>query len=412
MNVNSPFLKTKKIGSVLLIALSLSCVSFVQAGVNDQAKRMHERLTGVPPSDAVLATMVVQLNAGNGVAAAEIAMQNVYFYNSTLKNFATPWTDSQRSVLGDLNDYSATVIGIIRDDFDFRRALYDDILYTAGNNVATAYSKTDNIHYQEIESGFIDMSNPAQLVATTQSSAQTLGLPANKTAGVLTTRQSGKAFLDMGSNRRLFEYTILNHLCISLEDANDITRTPDRIGQDVSRSPGGDSSVYLNTCIGCHTGMDPMIQAFAYFNYNSDAEDTVVPLKDQLVYEAGIVQAKYLQNAGVFPFGYVTINDDWENYWRAGKNALLGWAWKEEPNPAVGGVFGKGTGPKSLGREFAYSKAFATCQVKKVFETVCLRPASSPADRTEISRITDVFDASTYKLKTVFAETANYCKGN
>jgi hypothetical protein len=412
MNVNKTFLTTKKISSAVLMVLTMSCVSFVQAGVNDQAKRIHERLTGVPPSDAVLASMVVQLNAGDGVSAAQIAMQNTFFYNSTLKNFITPWTDSQRSILGDLNDYTATAIGLIRDDFDFRRVLYDDILYTAAGNVPTAYSKTDNDHFVEIESNFIDMSNPAMLVQTTQSSAATLGLPTAYTAGVLTTRQSGKAFLDMGTNRRLFEYTILNHLCISLEDANDITLTPDRIRQDVSRNPGGDSSIYLNTCMGCHTGMDPMIQAFANFNYNTDVDDTVVPLKNQLVYEAGVIQAKYTQNSGVFPFGFVTTNDEWENYWRTGKNSLLGWAWKEEPNPAINGSFGRGVGPKSMGREFAYSKAFASCQVTKVFETVCLRSPSSPADRTEISRITDVFDASTYKMKTVFAETANYCKGN
>ncbi len=411
MDVKKTFLTTKKISSAVLMVLGISCVSFAQAAASDQAKRMHERLAGVPPTDAVLASMVTQINAGDGVAAAQIAMQNSFFYNSTLKNFVMPWTDSQRSVLGDLNDYVATVVGVVRDDLDFRRILYDDILYTAAGNVATAYSKTDNIHYTEIESNFVDMKDPAQLVATTQSSAATLGLPAADTAGVLTTRQSAKAFMDAGTNRRLFEYTILNHLCISIEDANDITRTPDRIRQDVSRSPGGDSSVYLNTCIGCHTGMDPMIQAFAYYNYNSDPDITTIP-QDQLVFEQGVVQSKYLQESGVFPFGYVTTNSDWENYWRAGQNAALGWAWKEEPNPAVGGVFGKGTGAKSLGREFAYSKAFASCQVEKVFETVCLRAPSSPADRTEVSRITDVFDASTYNLKTVFAETANYCKGN
>ncbi len=402
MNVNRTFLTTKKISSALLVVISMSCLSFVHAGVNDQAKRIHERLTGVPPTAAVLATMVTQLNANNGVGAAQIAMNNPFFYNSTLKNFATPWTNVERSVLGEFNDYTATVIGLIRDDDDFRKVLYDDVIYTIP--ALGAYDQTSNAHYLNAVSTGVDLQTG--LVRGAQSSF--MPLTPLQTAGVLTTRQSGKAFLDMGTNRRLFEYTILNHLCISIEDANDITRTPDRVRQDVSRNPGGDSSVYLNTCIGCHTGMDPMIQAFAYYNYNSDAEDTVVALKDQMVFQAGIVQAKYTQNSGVFPFGYVTPNDNWENYWRAGQNAALGWAWKAEPNAQVG----KGTGAKSMGREFAYSKAFASCQVKKVFETVCLRPPSSPADRSEITRITNVFDASTYKMKTVFAETANYCKGN
>jgi len=409
MNVKKTFLTTTKIGSAALMVLSMSCISFVHAGVEEQAKRIHERIAGVPPTANVLALMLTELNgAGGGVAAARIAMDNVdnsSFYNSTLKNFITPWTNSERSNIDALNDYTATAIGIIRDDLDFRTVLYDDIIYTAAGNVATAYSATDNIHYEEIESTFLDMKDPTKLVRTTQSTVT--GLPAGDTAGVLTVRQSGKAFLDMGTNRRLYEYTLLNHLCISLEDANDITRTPDRIRQDVSRNPGGDSSVYLNTCIGCHTGMDPMIQAFAYYNYNSDDENLAIPL-DQMVFEANTVQSKYTQNSGVFPFGYITTNNSWENYWRTGKNSLLGWAWKTEPNALAG----KGTGAKSMGREFAYSKAFASCQVKKVFETVCLRPPSSPTDRAEIDRITDVFDASTYQLKTVFAETANYCKGS
>ena len=51
----------------------------------------------------------------------------------------------------------------------------------------------------------------------------------------------------------------------------DTTRPPDRIRQDVARSPGGDSRLFLNNCVGCHSGMDPMAQAFAYYNFNGIA---------------------------------------------------------------------------------------------------------------------------------------------
>ena len=49
----------------------------------------------------------------------------------TLKNFASPWTNRDQSVFVPLNDYSATVIGIIRDERDFREILSGDILYDA-----------------------------------------------------------------------------------------------------------------------------------------------------------------------------------------------------------------------------------------------------------------------------------------
>ena len=66
----------------------------------------------------------------------------------------------------------------------------------------------------------------------------------------------------------MFRFTLLNHLCRDMEQMHDTTRPPDRIRQDVTRSPGGDSSVFLNNCIGCHSGMDPMAQAFAYYDFD------------------------------------------------------------------------------------------------------------------------------------------------
>ncbi len=45
-----------------------------------------------------------------------------------------------------------------------------------------------------------------------------------------------------GTNRRMFRFTMMNHLCADLQTIPDTTRPPDRIRQDVTRSPGGDSS--------------------------------------------------------------------------------------------------------------------------------------------------------------------------
>ena len=52
------------------------------------------------------------------------------FYNITLKNFAMPWTNRDQTVFAPLNDYMATVIGMVRDDVAFSTALSADILYT------------------------------------------------------------------------------------------------------------------------------------------------------------------------------------------------------------------------------------------------------------------------------------------
>jgi len=66
----------------------------------------------------------------------------------------------------------------------------------------------------------------------------------------------------------------------------------------------------------------------------------------------------------------------------------------------------------SLGEELAGSRAFAACQVKKAFRTVCLRVPGNAADRGQVDTIVDDFIASNYNMKTVFAQTAAYCMGD
>ncbi|MGH8196206.1 MAG: hypothetical protein ACREQ8_17685, partial [Woeseiaceae bacterium] len=185
----------------------------------------------------------------------------------------------------------------------------------------------------------------------------------------------------------------MNHLCRDLEQVQDTSRPPDRIRQDVSRSPGGDSRIFLNNCIGCHSGMDPMAQAFAYYNFNET--------NGSIEYTPGQVQPKYFNNDANFPFGYRTPDDHWDNYWREGQNRFLGW---DQSRP------GSGNGAKSLGEELAASDAFASCQVKKVFRAVCLRAPEDAADRTRIAQMTSMFQTN-YSMKQTFAEAAVYCMG-
>ena len=59
----------------------------------------------------------------------------------------TPWTNEEQTVFAPLNDYTATVIGIVRDEYDFRRILTDDILYT-GNAILPVYAPDSNAHYE------------------------------------------------------------------------------------------------------------------------------------------------------------------------------------------------------------------------------------------------------------------------
>ena len=403
-------LSASKLSISLLVAASVVSTG-AYAGAREQAKRIHDRIAGVPASQTVLNSMESDINGVGGrtaVDAAFTAMQNPSFYNVTLKNMAAPWTNRDQAVFVPLNDYTATFIGMVRDNVPFNTALSADIIYTGSTSGVPAYSNSSNAHYEALENQGANLFT--DLVQGTQSSVT--GLEASATAGLVTTRAAAKAFFIAGTNRAMFRFTMLNHMCRDMEQLKDTTRSADRIRQDVSRSPGGDSRIFLNNCIGCHTGMDPLAGAYAYYNYNFDPDADPEGNNGRLTYNsAGTtdpvtgtrVHSKYFNNNDNFRPGFITTDDSWINYWRAGQNKLLNW----DTN-----LPGSGNGAKSMGQELGNSEAFARCQVEKVFRTVCLRGPANATDRTQIDNMVTSFIGNNYNLKRPFAESAVYCSGS
>ncbi len=389
-------------------ATTLILSATASAGPREQAKRIHDRLAGVPASATVLDEMTTLIQGGDVRTAAFMAMDTPTFYNVTLKNWVSPWTNEESDIFVPLNDYTATVIGVARDDVDFRQILSGDILYVGNSNLGLPpYANNNNAHYEALEQQNIDLQ--ANLVASTQSSVT--GMPPQATAGVMTTRAAARSFFKDGTNRAMFRFTLINHMCTDLEGVKDISRVPDRIRQDVSRSPGGDSRIFINSCVGCHSGMDPLAQSFAYYEYEYDVESDPDGNNGFLAYnDAGEldpvtgsrVTEKHRINENNFPFGFVIQDDSWDNYWRAGQNQNLGWDQS---------LSGSGSGAKSMGQELAHSRTFAQCQVTKVFQNVCLRDPQDSADRQQVALMTDNFSANNYQIRSVFADAADYCKG-
>lgn len=413
---------TKSI-TISSLCLTLLFSQAIQADARTQAKRIFDRLTGAIPTETVLTAMEDSIlnDDATGAEAADIAMLDPAFYNITLKNFAAPWTNEEETVFAPLNDYSATVIGMIRDDIDFRELLFGNFIYTgAGSLGLTGYSNSNNNHYTELEAlgpNTGDLSNSSILTQQAQSSV--IGIPAAATAGIMTTRAAAKSFFYLGTNRAMFRFTVLNHLCTDLEPIKDNTRPSDRVRQDVSRSPGGDSRIFLNGCVSCHAGMDGLAGAYAYYDlqYSGDKDTDVATFENsaQMTFTDGDVTSKHFNNDTNFNPGHITADDSWINYWRNGPNSLLGWNGgypgftTDDKGNAVG------NGAKTMGMELAYSDAFAQCQVKKAFQTVCLRdPEDYTADRTEVGNIISDIQSNSgvVNMKNVFRDVAAYCKGN
>ncbi len=395
--------------AIALVSLSVLLAAPTWAGSLEQAKRLYERLTGVVPAgdSAVLASMRELIEAQNPEAAAALAMEQNAFYDVTLVHWAAPWTNRDQSVFVPFNDYIATVVGLVRDDRDFRELLYDDVLYI-GRAVSPAYGVNHNQHYEAIKQQAL----PLKTTLERALQSQVTGLPVAATAGILTSRAAAKSFFIAGTNRAMLRFTLLNHLCHDLEQLHDTSLPPDRIRQDVSRSPGGDSRAFLNGCMGCHNGMDPLAQAFAYYNFDYDADQDPSAEQGRLVYlregeqdpvTGSRVHAKYRINSATFLPGFITPDDQWQNYWRQGINATLGW---DNSLP------GLGQGAKSLGQELAHSHAFSQCQATKVFRQICLRSPETPEDAQAVTQMVSRFASGGHRVKTLYASAAVYCMGD
>lgn len=376
----------------IVVALGIafsSAISFADS--RDTAYKIFNRINGVPPTTTQLDELEALVDKGDLRGAAFKAMESDYFYNLSLKKFATPWTNVDESPRAVLTDYVATVIGAIRDDVPFNEILSEDMIYVgsdalvnAANSNIPAYASVNNDHYAALESNRISLKD--NLVRKTQTEVTGIGAP----AGVITTRAFGEAYFKDGTNRRPTRFLLKTYLCRDMEQMHDTTRSDFHIRRDVPRSPGGDSNNFRNNCAGCHTGMDPISGGFAYFDFVGDA----------LVYDNTQVADKMNRNSDVFPEGHETVDDSWMNNWLEGPNATIGWN-----GPT------SGNGAASIGEAIGNTDAFPVCMSEKVFEFVCLRKPESSLDRKTISELADNFVDSGLKMKSLFADSITKCAG-
>ena len=393
--------------------------SSASATVHDQAKRLYDRLAGVQVDPATSAQMETLLAAGNAKAAALIAIEADSFYTVSLRNWFSSWTNVAESAYVDLNDFSATAIGLIRDDLNFDQVLYGDVIYVGNDQLVstvdstgkvttqrflTPYAPNSNQHYIDLENQLINPANLSDTTSVARTSSISLKQFLQKkqqstlngitdAAGVLTTWGFGQAYYSAGTNRRAIKFALINFLCMDISALSDTSRSDFRVRRDVDRSPGGNSNTYKTTCVGCHAGMDALGGAFAYFDF----------VKNQTTYTPGSVVSKYNKNSTVFPAGYVTTDDSWLNLWTSGPDASVGWNGSS-----------LGNGAHSWGQMLSSTTAFSQCMAQRVFTKVCLRPPNA-SEQSTINTAAANFSANgIYSMKTLFANMATLpqCMGD
>lgn len=377
------------------LGLSLLSTSAIAGPNRQKAYDLHNRLAGVPPSSTVLDDMEKKLDSNDFKGAAQLATANKSFLEIVVRNFAAVMTNVDQSAKVPLNDMIATIIGAVRDNLPYSSLLWDDILYVGTGTVAggdpaptgtNVYSPANNNHYVEVERlGDLDQ----RLVKVSQKSMTGI-----EPAGLYTTRGWGEAFLKDGTNRRSYRFTHVNFFCADLEDRMDTQLPESRIRKDVDRVPGGDSKLFHDKCMGCHTHMDGNTGAFAYYDYNATT--------GRVVYTPDVVAAKYLIHSDTYEDGYNTVDDSWINFLPKGLNASMGFKGVD----AKGEIRGKGL--VDFGKMIGSADEFARCAVKRAWASVCLaRPRFSDSEKVE--SLAKGFAGDNYNLKNLFVSTAEVC---
>ncbi|MBN8555819.1 MAG: hypothetical protein J0L93_10270 [Deltaproteobacteria bacterium] len=413
----------------------ISAANLDTENAQDQAQRLYSRFTGVSPSLSTLQSLTTFLQNGQTAQAAFIAMNDVNFYKLTIKNLFNPLSNKAQTNDLALNDFTATIVGLIINNQSFDQVLYGDVIYTGLESLQTnpglVRQPVDNFqdgkirpllvipgaanpntlfrdffHYSDLER----FSNwPNLLMARRQSDifalTQDSPLNAEDVSGLLTTRQWGLEFYSAGTNRRPVRYAFWGFLGKDLSQLHDANVSDARVRQDVDRLPGGNSQTFLNTCMGCHGNLDALAGAFAYIDFPSE-----------IITYRRTVQTKQFRQDTVFPSGYRLKDNTWLNFWSTGPNANLGWR-TDANTPSLT----SGKGIKSFGRMLAATKAFSENMATKVFSRICLR-APSAAETNLLITIARKFEtgfpeysnysaSGAYNMRALFAETSKLCFG-
>lgn len=360
---------------------------------------VYQRLASVRPDTANLDTWAQAYMGASSAAekksvllqVAGEAVKEETFYSRTVLNFADPETNEeiQLNTGVALTDLTATIIGLIKDEADYRRILYDDVLYIPTPATFGAYSYTNNDAYTNLYNQVLAGSAP--LSSSLQAATQTGNTSIPIQAGIYTLRGYGSVFYNAGTNRAPVRYSMIHYACRDMEQLSDSNRPDIYVRRDVERTPGGDGEKFRTECVGCHAGMDPLTSAFAYLDW-MDGDDATVTYANAPV-------DKVNRNNDVFPNGFEVSDDSWRNLWIEGANSSLPWNTE----------LTSGNGPKSFGEMLATSGMFPECMAQRVYQTVCFRKSLGSRDRSKILELSKSFVDANYNMKELFKNATVTC---
>jgi hypothetical protein len=350
-------------------------------------KKLFQRLAGIPimPTDSRYAAFMKFITAGDYKSAAAIATADDNFYATTVRDVAAVMDNKDGSPLVTLDDFQSTMIGATRDDLDARTLLTGNYSYRAPASLGLPEpTLSDDAHYAAIDAALMNLSKT--LVQSTPQWPITATMPtAMQSAGLLTSRGWAANYYSAGTNRRSVAFSMQIFLCSPIATWKNTSIDDYHIRRDVNRIPGGDPSVFQNTCRGCHGPMDAFGGAFAHFDFD-------VPSTTFNYLGPNVIAPKYNQNANTYPDGWITTDDSWVNM--LADNSQFGWRTQST-----------GNGINDFGNLLANSAQFSRCMATRSFKEVCRRNATS-AEQDLIQSLATNFESGGYHLKSLFQDVA------
>lgn len=413
-----------------------SLMAFVSLGAFAQdrsplgeAKWMYERLAGVKAAgdDPTLQAMAQRIAGGDRAGAAALATALPSFLNITVKQFGAQMSTREETLREPLNDFTATIMGVTRDQTDARELLFGNFYYAATDatrlngvvvpsNVVTDIIRSNN-HYAQLERTNLDIGQVLVRVNGQQiANSATTSIPNPDPAGILTSRAWIAAHAIAGTNRRLVEYSFRQFMCVPIAGWADTLATDVRIGRDVDRFPGGDNQKFLTTCKGCHTVMDGFRGAFAKWDF---ADNSAVHVANGVTTGAltpnvdpnnrGVMRKLNRPDFVQYSGGYVSTDDSFVNNAIRGSNATM-FGWRGLAPDSDDALSTRTSGVHAFGRLVANSQRFSQCLAKRVWASVCHSEMSAAEMEAIYVSMGLDFESKNYNLKRLFEAVAIHPK--
>lgn len=405
-------LKKRDIGLLagLFVVFSMNAAQ-AQSAHELKAKKILERVssTKVALDHPILQQMVPFIQRGDYKGAAQIATTHPNFLNVTIKHMALQMSTREETRRIPMNDFAASVVGVVRDNTDARQLLTGNFYYradaarvpaaiTVRSDMVNDLLKSNN-HYADLDKIGIDLADVLVKVDGQVLADGNNAVVANPdAAGVLTSRAFMGAHITAGTNRRPVEFTFREFLCAPIEEWADTKASDIRIGRDIDRFPGNDHTKFLTSCKGCHTGMDGFRGAFARWDFQNDRIlNASAEANRPGNFSASLVSNKLNQNTTVYPGGYTTVDNSFINNTRGPANeTLIGWR----------GDVNSGTGVRQFGVAVSNTQRFSQCMVKRVYDAVCRTDLKAKFNLPFLKQYAQVFEANGYNLKKLAEEVA------